>query len=37
MARTADKNAYEATLEIFPELFCDVPRGQIDMHTITEH
>lgn len=35
--RTADKAAYEFTLQLYADLFCDVPRGQVEYHTITEH
>lgn len=35
--RVANKNAYEATLELFADICCDVIRGQVEYGSITEY
>ncbi len=35
--RVTDKAAYEAFLQLYAEIFCDLPRGMVKWTSITEH
>lgn len=37
LSRVADKAGYEATLELYADVCCDVIRGQVSFTSITEH
>lgn len=37
LSRVTNKNAYEATLELFADIACDVIRGQVEWASITEY
>lgn len=37
LSRVANKNAYEATLELFADIVCDVIRGQVEWASVTEY
>lgn len=37
LSRISGKPAYGATMQLFADLCCDVPRGQVEFQNITEH